>query len=144
MRVTTLELVKQSNLDLTWTKLTSSTKKLKKQYTNTYWHYGDWDDLSRSLSFKETRHGKRLVEGEGRLSDLPKKSFKDSNGDGVGDLKGITKKLDYLQNLGIDILWLSPIYKSPFIDQGYDISDYYAIDPIFWNYGRYGRANCWR
>lgn len=59
------------------------------------------------------------------------KSFKDSNGDGVGDLKGITKKLDYLQNLGIDILWLSPIYKSPFIDQGYDISDYYAIDPLF-------------
>ena len=96
--------------------------------------------MSQSLSFKETKHGKRLVEGEGRLSDLPK-SFKDSNGDGVGDLKGITKKLDYLQNLGIDILWLSPIYKSPFIDQGYDISDYYAIDPIFWNYGRYGRAD---
>ena len=59
------------------------------------------------------------------------KSFKDSNGDGVGDLKGITEKLDYLQDLGIDILWLSPIYKSPFIDQGYDISDYYAIDPLF-------------
>ena len=59
------------------------------------------------------------------------KSFKDSNADGVGDLKGITEKLDYLQDLGIDILWLSPIYKSPFIDQGYDISDYYAIDPIF-------------
>ena len=59
------------------------------------------------------------------------KSFKDSNGDGVGDLKGITEKLDYLQDLGIDILWLSPIYKSPFIDQGYDISDYCAIDPIF-------------
>ena len=59
------------------------------------------------------------------------KSFKDSNGDGVGDLKGITEKLDYLQKLGIDILWLSPIYKSPFIDQGYDISDYYAIDPLF-------------
>ena len=59
------------------------------------------------------------------------KSFKDSNGDGVGDIKGITEKLDYLQDLGIDILWLSPVYKSPFIDQGYDISDYYAIDPIF-------------
>ena len=59
------------------------------------------------------------------------KSFKDSNGDGVGDLKGITEKLDYLQDLGIDILWLSPVYKSPFIDQGYDISDYYAIDPLF-------------
>jgi len=59
------------------------------------------------------------------------KSFKDSNGDGVGDLKGITEKLGYLQQLGIDILWLSPVYKSPFIDQGYDISDYYAIDPLF-------------
>ena len=59
------------------------------------------------------------------------KSFKDSDGDGVGDLKGITEKLDYLQDLGIDILWLSPVYKSPFIDQGYDISDYYAIDPLF-------------
>ena len=59
------------------------------------------------------------------------KSFKDSNGDGVGDLKGITEKLDYLQDLGIDILWISPVYKSPFIDQGYDISDYYAIDPLF-------------
>ena len=59
------------------------------------------------------------------------KSFKDSNGDGVGDLKVITEKLDYLQDLGIDILWLSPVYKSPFIDQGYDISDYYAIDPLF-------------
>ncbi len=59
------------------------------------------------------------------------KSFKDSNDDGVGDLKGITEKLDYLQQLGIDILWLSPVYKSPFIDQGYDISDYYSIDPLF-------------
>lgn len=59
------------------------------------------------------------------------KSFKDSNHDGVGDLKGITEKLDYLQSLGIDILWLSPMFKSPFVDQGYDISDYYAVDPLF-------------
>ena len=59
------------------------------------------------------------------------KSFNDSNGDGIGDLKGITAKLDYLQSLGIDILWLSPVYKSPFVDQGYDIADYYAIDPQF-------------
>lgn len=59
------------------------------------------------------------------------KSFCDSNGDGIGDLKGITSKLDYLKDLGIDILWLSPVYKSPFIDQGYDIEDYYAIDPQF-------------
>lgn len=59
------------------------------------------------------------------------KSFMDSNGDGIGDIKGITSKLDYLKELGISILWLSPVYCSPFADQGYDISDYYNIDPIF-------------
>lgn len=59
------------------------------------------------------------------------KSFMDTNGDGIGDLKGITSKLDYLQNLGIDILWISPCYCSPLADQGYDISDYYNIDPLF-------------
>ena len=59
------------------------------------------------------------------------KSFKDSNGDGIGDLRGIIEKLDYLKELGIDIVWISPIYQSPFVDQGYDISDYYAIDSVF-------------
>jgi len=59
------------------------------------------------------------------------KSFKDSNGDGIGDLRGIISKLDYLKKLGIDIIWLSPIYKSPFVDQGYDIADYYAIAEEF-------------
>lgn len=59
------------------------------------------------------------------------KSFLDSNGDGIGDLRGIISKLDYLKELGIDILWLSPIYKSPFVDQGYDIADYYAIAEEF-------------
>lgn len=59
------------------------------------------------------------------------KSFYDSNGDGIGDLKGIISKLDYLKTLGVDILWLSPIYKSPLADQGYDIADYYSIDPRF-------------
>lgn len=59
------------------------------------------------------------------------KSFKDSNGDGIGDLRGIIEKLDYLKNLGVDIVWISPIYKSPFVDQGYDISDYYALDEAF-------------
>ena len=59
------------------------------------------------------------------------KSFCDSNGDGIGDLPGIISKLDYLKALGIDILWLSPIYPSPFVDQGYDISDYENIDPSF-------------
>lgn len=59
------------------------------------------------------------------------KSFCDSNGDGIGDLPGIISKLDYLKDLGIDIIWLSPIYCSPLADQGYDISDYYNIDPRF-------------
>ncbi|BBF42427.1 family 13 glycosyl hydrolase, row 724 [Lachnospiraceae bacterium KM106-2] len=59
------------------------------------------------------------------------KSFLDTNGDGIGDLRGIINKLDYLKELGVDILWLSPIYKSPFVDQGYDISDYYAIAEEF-------------
>ena len=59
------------------------------------------------------------------------KSFYDSNGDGIGDIPGIISKLDYLQELGVDIIWLSPCYPSPLADQGYDISDYYNIDPRF-------------
>ena len=59
------------------------------------------------------------------------KSFSDSNGDGIGDLCGILSRLDYLKSLGVDILWLSPCYPSPMADQGYDISDYYNIDPRY-------------
>ena len=59
------------------------------------------------------------------------KSFMDSDGDGIGDLRGIISKLDYLKELGVDIIWLSPIYQSPFVDQGYDISDYYKIAEEF-------------
>lgn len=59
------------------------------------------------------------------------KSFYDTNGDGIGDIRGIIQKLDYLKDLGIDIIWISPIYCSPLADQGYDISDYYNIDPRF-------------
>jgi len=58
-------------------------------------------------------------------------SFKDTNGDGIGDLNGIIEKLDYLKDLGVDILWLSPVYSSPMDDNGYDISDYYNINPMF-------------
>ena len=58
------------------------------------------------------------------------KSFKDTNGDGIGDIPGIISKLDYLKDLGVDILWISPMYQSPMVDNGYDISDYYAIDPM--------------
>jgi oligo-1,6-glucosidase len=59
------------------------------------------------------------------------RSFKDSNGDGIGDLRGIISKLDYLKDLGVDIIWLCPIYQSPNDDNGYDISDYYSIHPEF-------------
>ena len=59
------------------------------------------------------------------------KSFQDSNGDGIGDLRGIIQRLPYLKKLGIDAIWLSPVYKSPEIDNGYDISDYEDIDPSF-------------
>lgn len=59
------------------------------------------------------------------------KSFQDSNGDGIGDLKGIIRRLDYLEKLGIDAVWLSPVNASPMRDNGYDISDYYTIDPSF-------------
>ena len=55
------------------------------------------------------------------------RSFKDTDGDGVGDLKGITQKLDYIKSLGVDVIWLNPIYGSPNDDNGYDISDYQAI-----------------
>lgn len=59
------------------------------------------------------------------------KSFQDTNGDGIGDLRGVISRLDYLKALGVDIIWLSPIYASPFVDQGYDISDYYSIAEEF-------------
>jgi len=67
-----------------------------------------------------------VVEGKRRLSDLSR-SFQDSNGDGIGDLRGIINRLDYLKELGVDVIWLSPIYQSPNDDNGYDISDYRAI-----------------
>jgi oligo-1,6-glucosidase len=59
------------------------------------------------------------------------RSFADSDGDGVGDLNGITARLDHLERLGVDVIWLSPVYASPHADNGYDISDYQAVDPVF-------------
>ena len=59
------------------------------------------------------------------------RSFQDSNGDGVGDLAGIRRRLDYLASLGVDAVWISPIYPSPMADFGYDVADYCGVDPLF-------------
>src|SRR3981081_4345496 len=67
----------------------------------------------------------------GVLYQIYPRSFQDSNGDGIGDLPGITGRLPYLRSLGIDAIWLSPIFPSPMADFGYDISDYTGVDPIF-------------
>lgn len=67
---------------------------------------------------------------DGVIYQIYPRSFADSNGDGIGDLPGIIRKLDYLQELGVDAIWLSPIYPSPDVDFGYDVSDYTAINPL--------------
>jgi len=64
---------------------------------------------------------------EGVVYQIYPRSFNDSNNDGVGDIRGIIQKLDYIKSLGVDIIWLCPVYKSPNDDNGYDISDYYNI-----------------
>src|SRR5688500_15602138 len=60
---------------------------------------------------------------------LDLESFMDANGDGVGDFEGLTKRMEYLQSLGVETLWLAPFQRSPNRDNGYDISDFYAVDP---------------
>src|SRR5579863_6612198 len=59
------------------------------------------------------------------------RSFLDTDGDGVGDLPGVTSKLDYIASLGVDAIWLSPFFTSPMKDFGYDVSDYRGVDPVF-------------
>jgi alpha-glucosidase len=67
----------------------------------------------------------------GVIYQIYPRSFRDANGDGIGDLSGILERLDYCASLGVDALWLSPIYPSPMADFGYDVSDYTDIHPIF-------------
>src|SRR4029079_18004725 len=68
---------------------------------------------------------------KGTIYQIYPRSFMDSNGDGVGDLPGIRSRLDYLEWLGIDAIWLSPIYPSPMADFGYDVANYTGIEPLF-------------
>ncbi len=68
---------------------------------------------------------------DGIIYEVYPRSFFDTNGDGIGDLPGITERLDYLERLGVDALWLSPVYPSPMADFGYDVADYCNIDPLF-------------
>ena len=65
------------------------------------------------------------------IYEIYPRSFQDSNGDGVGDINGITSRLDYLHNLGVDAIWITPMYPSPLVDFGYDVADYTAIDPLY-------------
>ena len=67
----------------------------------------------------------------GVIYQIYPRSYQDSNDDGIGDLAGITARLDYISELGVDGIWISPIFTSPMKDMGYDVSDYRDIDPIF-------------
>src|SRR5215831_158124 len=73
----------------------------------------------------------RLWWQAGVIYQIYPRSFQDSNGDGIGDLPGILSRVDYLATLGIDAVWLSPFYPSPMADNGYDVSDYCNVDPVF-------------
>jgi len=88
------------------------------------------------LSFGQAQ--KRAVEAEGHewwkhavFYEIYPRSFADSNNDGIGDLKGIDSHLDYLKDLGVDAIWITPCYPSPQVDFGYDVSDYENIDPMY-------------
>ncbi|MGY2941935.1 glycosidase [Ewingella americana] len=67
----------------------------------------------------------------GVIYQIYPKSFQDTTGNGMGDINGITRRLDYLKTLGVDALWITPMYVSPQVDNGYDVADYCAIDPDY-------------
>ena len=82
---------------------------------------------------------KKLWWKNGIIYQIYPRSFQDTNADGIGDLTGIIQHLDYLKDLGIDGVWLSPINPSPDVDFGYDVSDYHTIDPKFGNLQDFNR-----
>src|SRR6185312_16907130 len=88
---------------------------------------------SRRFSAQTARSARMTVPWwrRGILYHIYPRSFMDTNGDGIGDLRGIAARLDYLCELGIDAVWLSPIYPSPMADFGYDVEDYTNVDPVF-------------
>ena len=101
---------------------------------------GTPDRTARSLPRGDQTYGAVLMsEGSskwwktGIIYQIYPRSFQDSNHDGVGDLPGITRRLPYLTELGINAIWLSPIFTSPMADFGYDIADYTDVDPLFGN-----------
>ncbi len=71
-------------------------------------------------------------------------TYLDTNADGVGDFQGLLRRLDYLQGLGVTAIWLLPFQRSPGRDDGYDISDYYAVDPRYGSLGDYGITTMWQ
>src|SRR5712692_161572 len=78
-----------------------------------------------------TQHNQALWWQHGVIYQIYPRSFKDINGNGIGDLPGIIAQLDYLTWLGVDAIWISPIYPSPMVDFGYDVANYTDIDPLF-------------
>src|SRR6266567_3508909 len=94
--------------------------------------------LALSLLTACAQNSKKAVDAESHqwwqhavFYEIYPRSFADSNNDGIGDLKGITSKLDYLKDLGVDAIWITPCFPSPQVDFGYDVSDYENIDPMY-------------
>ena len=99
--------------------------------------------LFSSCKEKEQESSIITITGNYKIPNVPKwaenavfyqiypQTFYDSNGDGIGDLKGIIQKLDYVKSLGVDAIWINPFFESPFADAGYDISDYYKVAPRY-------------
>ena len=93
---------------------------------------GDIAPYPQRVEDQEPASGERLAWWQRAVVyQIYPRSFQDSDGDGVGDLRGILRRLDYLQDLGVDALWISPIYPSPMADLGYDISNYTGIHSVF-------------